>query len=94
MNWLPNVAGALVGDTKVRDYLLNPDNVQNSGKAALFTQFGFARDNWQLLAAAICQHPVDNAVFHTTVTTYGTKYVIKCNLVSPDRRNHVSPRCG
>jgi len=39
---LPNAALAHVEDVKVRDYLLNPGNLPNQGKAGQFGQYGLA----------------------------------------------------
>jgi hypothetical protein len=80
-------SGAIVADEKVRDYLLNPDNLQNGGKAGLFGGFGFHRNGWLILAAALRQHPVDNEVIAETVSPHGTKYVVRCHISSPDGRN-------
>ena len=79
--------GAVITDDKIRDYLLNAGNAQNRGKAALFTAFGFVREQWQILAAALVRHPIDNEILTTTVSPHGTKYLVQCNLVSPDGRN-------
>ncbi len=59
MSQLPNAALAHVEDAKVRNYLLNPGNLQNQGKAGQFGQYGFVRDQWQILADALweCQKP-------------------------------------
>lgn len=79
--------GAHIAAPKVRDYLLNPDNPQNRGKAGLFGQFGFRRDDWPVLAAALHRHPIDNDVVETTSSVHGDKYVVRCRLASPDGRN-------
>lgn len=79
--------GAVVADAKVRDYLLDRSNAQNGGKAALFGQFGFVRDDWPVLALALSQHAVDNEVVAESVSAHGVKYVVRCNLDSPDGRN-------
>lgn len=79
--------GAVVPDAKVRDYLLDAGNVQNRGKAGLFGPFGFNRDEWQILATALRCHPIDNDVAEEKLSPHGTKYVVRCNLVSPDGRN-------
>ncbi len=50
MSKLPGLLAIQVDDVKVRDSLLNADNPQNSGKAGLFTRFGFSRERWAELA--------------------------------------------
>jgi len=84
---LPNAALAHVEDAKVRDYLLNPGNLQNQGKAGQFGQYGFVRDQWQILADALCKHPAINPVVQTVASSHGVKYVVECSLETPDRRN-------
>ncbi len=79
--------GAVVDDAKVRDYLLNPDNLQNRGNAGLFGPFGFTSDEWRVLAASLLRHSIDNEIASETVSPQGTKYVVRCNLVSPDGSN-------
>ena len=39
---LPNAHAAFVADEKVRDYLLNPQHPDNSGKAGFYTSWLFA----------------------------------------------------
>lgn len=87
MTSLPHAARALVEDAKVRDYLLNPDNAQNGGKAALFAQFGFERGAWTALQHALARHPMENPVLLSMVSQHGTKYVVECALRTPDGRN-------
>ena len=79
MGQLPGAPNATANDVKVRDYLLNPDNQQNGGKARQFTQYGFKRSQWTLLAAALKAHPVDNQVVAVTATVHGVKYVVQCD---------------
>ena len=84
MSRLPLADAARVDSAKVRDYLLNPDNPQNNGKAGQFTRFGFTRADWTILATALRRHPVTNGVASSVVSPYGTKYVVQCRLETPD----------
>jgi hypothetical protein len=84
---LPNAANAGVDDAKARDYLLNPGNVQNRGKAGQFAQYGFTRHGWQELAQALRAHALMNQVVQTVSSAHGMKYVVQCNLPTPDGRN-------
>ena len=43
---LPNCERAVVGDAKVRDYLLSSSHPVGRFKAAFFGALGFSRDNW------------------------------------------------
>ena len=87
MSVLPNAAIALVEDVKIRDYLLNPGNPQNQGKAGQFGRFGFTRMGWAVLAGALGRHPVQNQVVKITRSQHGAKYVVECTLMTPDGRN-------
>ena len=60
---LPNAHAAFVADEKVRDYLLNPQHPDNSGKAGFYTSFGFSLRDWPTLAvvmAMLAQHAAMN----------------------------------
>ena len=87
MSRLPGADRAVVADAKVRDYLLNPGNIQNRGKAALFEAFGFSRENWNVLREALASHAMLNLVADVSNSSHGTKYVVRCNMVSPDGRD-------
>ncbi len=87
MTLLPNGTEALINDAKIRDYLLNPDNAQNGGKARRFTQYGFDQADWVHLASALKNHPLTNQIATTAMSPHGTKYVVRCNMSTPDQRN-------
>ena len=87
MSQLPNAASALVDDVKVRDYLLNGNNPQNAGKAALFERSGFDPLRWDILADALRAHPLQNEVVRTVPSPHGIKYVVECMIKTPDGRN-------
>jgi len=84
---LPNVYNAYVDDRKVRDYLLNPGHPQNNGKANFFQSFGFSQQHWLILRDALHFHPVTNPVAKISPNQYGTRYTVRCSLLSPDGRN-------
>ncbi len=76
-----------VDGVKVRDYLLNPNHPQNSGKAALFEAFGFTRNAWRVLADSIASHLLAHPPSMGTETVHGTKFVAECAMPTPDGRN-------
>jgi hypothetical protein len=84
---LPNAAAVEVDDVKVRDYLLNPANIQNRGKAGQFRRCGFTRDAWQALSEALRAHGAANLVVQTLSSPHGVKFVVQCHLATPDGRN-------
>ena len=80
--------GAFVADAKARDYLLNPSHIpSNGGKAGFFHLFGFMQQNWSVLETALNFHPRANPVTTITPNPYGTRYTVRCTLLSPDGRN-------
>ncbi len=87
MSHVPGAASAFVAAAKTRDYLLDTMHPDGHDKAVLFASFGFRREDWQTLSAALARHPVDNPVLRQVTSDFGTKYVVRCNLVSPDGRN-------
>jgi hypothetical protein len=87
MSRLPAADSALVEDKKVRDYLLNPDNQDNKGEAALFQAFGFTRDAWDILRNTLRAHPLQNEIAETSQSPHGIKYVVQCTARTPDGRN-------
>lgn len=87
MSRLPNAPLCLVETAKVRDYLLDPHNAHNRGKADQFGQYGFTRTDWSTLAGALRAHPLFNDVIATTTTIHSVEHVVRCHLRSPDRRN-------
>jgi hypothetical protein len=84
---LPNAAGAFVTDAKVRDYLLNPLHPNNGGKAGFFLRFGFTQRHWPVLQSSLRYHPQANPVTIVRPNPYGTRYTVRCTLLSPDGRN-------
>ena len=84
MSRLPSAGLARVDEVKVRDYLLNPSNPQNNGKAGRFTRFGFTREDWPILLSALAKHAVENDVVAEVASSHGQKYVVRCSLETPD----------
>lgn len=84
---LSNVHNAYVADAKVRDYLLDPNHPRNGGKARFFQRFGFAQQHWTALQNALRIHPQVNPVTKVPPNPYGTRYTVRCSLLSSDGRN-------
>ena len=84
---LANAALAIVAIEKVSDYLLNPDNPQNRGKAEFFARFGFGRNDGQRLREALLADAADREMIDIKVTAYGRVVKLRCNLASPDGRD-------
>ncbi len=87
MTTIPSATLATVDTAKVRDYLLNAGHPQNGGKCKFFELCGFTRSQFGVLQEALRSHPVVNAIVKTATSQHGTKYVVECNIQSPNGRN-------
>jgi hypothetical protein len=83
---IPNCESAIVPRRKVEDYLLNPEHPIGGGKAKFFSHFGFQRERWQELAAALLRHAQENPVAETLTDADGITYVIESGLTTPSGR--------
>jgi hypothetical protein len=59
---LPNPHLIRVESDKITEYLLNSTHPYGASKAQFFTRFGFERQKWEDLAAALLEHGRDNEV--------------------------------
>lgn len=84
MTRLPGAESAFVDQRKVSAYLLDAAHPQNGGKARFFLDHGFDTD---ALARALVAHPQRNPVAETLINPHGRKFVVHCNMPSPDARN-------
>jgi hypothetical protein len=84
---LPNAAQATMDPRKITHYLLVPDHPDNGGKAKFFTDRGFNQNNVADFQAALLAHPVNNEVHKTMKSAVGTKYIVHCNLKTPDGKD-------
>ena len=73
---------------RITEYLLNPNSEAGLPKARFFQAGGFTSEHWPAFADALLAHTrtatleeVDDA------SPYGTKYVFRCTIETPDRRN-------
>lgn len=83
---LPSAEKAEVPRRKVVAYLLNPDHPDGWGKAAFFTRFGFSKRAWNVLAAALRKHALENGVASVVTTPLGVRYVIEGPIEAPNGR--------
>ena len=80
---LPNADKAVVEREKVEDYLLDSTHPDNGGKADFFTQLGFHRERWEVLAVALKALAVSAEVTGASETPHGKKYVVVGRIHSP-----------
>lgn len=80
---LPNADQAIVEREKVADCLPNSAHPDNGGKAEFFTQLGFRREQWEILAAALRPLAVESEVIAATDSRHGKKHVVTGRIQSP-----------
>jgi Domain of unknown function (DUF6883) len=83
---LPNIAHAEIPERKLVDYLLSHEHHVGQGKAAFFAAFGFARERWRELAAALRAHAAANEVASTPARESGRLFVVEGPMPAPDGR--------
>jgi len=83
---LPGAESGIVPRRKVEDYLLNLEHPIGGGKAKFFMRFGFDRERWEELAAALFRHAQENPVTETLTDADGNTYVIEGGLMTPSGR--------
>jgi hypothetical protein len=75
----------LIDRSKIEDYLLHPIN--GRGKAAFFEAYGFALARWEELRAALLDHAASGRVTDAIASPYGTRYIVRAGLRTPDGRD-------
>ena len=69
---------------KIEGYLLHPIN--GRGKAAFFEACGFSPARWEELRDAVLEHAASGDLTEAVVSPYGTRYIVRGGLRSPDGR--------
>lgn len=86
--YLPNVEDAIVAESKIAKYLLDPSHKDGGPKAKFYAYFGFRQDEWQVFAEAVRTQAREQEITSVEKSdTYGTYYIIVGHLSSPDGRN-------
>lgn len=83
---LPRAAEAVVPRNKVENYLLDPGHPVGAGKARFFRRFGFDREDWHRLAAALKQHALQHPVASHSQAADGVTYLVEGPLTTPAGR--------
>lgn len=84
---IPNNDQSYVADNKITDYLLSETHETGKHKADFFKSFGFTRSDIGTFKDSLSQHAVDRDIEVTKDSDYGTKYELKCQFMTPDKRN-------
>ena len=81
-----------VDRSKVEDYLLHPIN--GRGKAAFFAAYGFSPARWDVLRDALLEHAALGRLTNAVVSPYGTRYIVRGGLRTPDGRDPQPTVCS
>lgn len=84
---MPNNEQSFVADNKIEKYLLSETHTDGKHKAAFFKKFGFDALVPENLKESLLDHAVTREIINTIEDTHGTKYVLECELKTPDERN-------
>lgn len=83
---MPNNEQSFIADNKIENYLLSDTHVDGKHKAAFFKRFGFNSTEPDTFKESLFDHAVTREVVNTIQDTHGTKYVLECELKTPDER--------
>ncbi len=84
---LPNYEQAIVPQKKITQYLLSLTHPDGKSKAKFFLKFEFTVDSWEIMANALINHAADHELAKIEASPFGTRYVIKGRVITPDGRN-------
>ena len=83
---LPNPERAVITPDKLVQYLLDTEHKRGGHKARVLLEFGYHVAHWQQLRSDILQFHVPADVESIRQTLYGTRYVIRAPLPTPNGR--------
>jgi hypothetical protein len=84
---LPNCEHAIIEDSKLVCYALNPHSERGQHKARVFAQaLGFNLSNWELLKQAIVEALPARQATVTSETVFGKKYEVIVPITGPNGR--------
>ncbi len=72
---------------KLRLYLLDLEHPDGGPKARFFISAGYSLDDLDVFSEALRTHAAEREVEAEFSTPYGTKYIIRCGMPTPDGRN-------
>ena len=81
---LPNGERAIVEDSKLREYVLNPHHPVGRHHARLFDELlGIHQGNLEILRIALVSAASREPVTREIVTPYGTKFEMRVDVLGP-----------
>ena len=87
MNPLPNWERAIIEDSKLVEYALNPQSERGQHKARVFqSALGFNLSNWEHLKQVILDMLPSHEATLTSETAFGKKYEALLSIMGPNGR--------
>ena len=83
IKFLPNAEEARINREKIIEYLLSESHPDGRAKAAFFAKYGFKVEQWEVLAASLRKHGIDNPVVKTVKSEYGVRYCVDGPVETP-----------
>ena len=80
---LPGADRPVVNADKIREYLLSAAHPVGRFKAAFFGGLGYSAAEWDVLAADLRGHAVENEASATEANEYGQKYEVRGRMLGP-----------
>lgn len=80
---LPDVERAFVDAAKIHDYLLSNSHPVGRFKAAFFVALGYSAADWEVFAADLKRHAMDNEALATELSEYGQKFEVRGMIKGP-----------
>lgn len=85
MNLLPNYERAVIEESKLIDYALNPQNERGQHKARVFeSALGFNLSNWKRLEEVILNALPQHEAMLIGETAFGKKYEVMLTITGPN----------
>lgn len=84
---MPNRNTSNVEDQKITGYLLNPNHKDGAPKEKFFTMHGFSLEEIEVFRTALINHAINRVVAEQMTSPYGKKYILVCEVETPDKRN-------
>lgn len=81
--YVPDAQAAVVEQSKIVEYLLNPAHPDGAPKSRFFRRLGFALENWEVLAAELKAIVIREPYFAAVESTFGWKYIVDGTLEGP-----------
>jgi hypothetical protein len=87
MNLLPNYTIAIIEESKLVEYALNPENERGQHKARVFeSALGFNLQNWKQLQNAILVGLENHEATLMSETPFGIKFRVVMTILGPNKR--------